>query len=92
MTKLLVEKQTLKGATKEAKEQRKSIITSLYKDDFKDAGCYSRAGLFQVIKNTKGFKVIFGKRCNFGGANIKYFSLVKYFSNEEEALNYVNKY
>jgi len=73
-------------------KQRDNISERLSAYGFKEGGCYSTSAVFRWCKNTKGWKLSWGKRYNFGGKNTKYFTLYKYFKTEPEVLIFLEFY
>jgi hypothetical protein len=87
-SKILFELQTRQGKSRVAKEERNAIIDELKLNGCVESGVYSRAGLFQVVRNSKGYKLVFGTKWNIAG---KYFSLVQYFNTQKTAIAFAKE-
>ena len=66
--------------------KRNEISESLRTQGFMTGGCYSTSACFRWEKNSLGWKLTWGCKCNIGG---KYFSLYKYFQREKELLSFL---
>jgi len=77
----------LQGKGNSIKRNAVSRVLKTY--GFEEGGCYSTSAVFRFEENTKGWKLSWGQRYNFGGKNIKYFTLYKYFKNKIDVVDFL---